>query len=229
MIFINTLVQKHNIEGEKVADNKKENEKNTTEQECAEDVNKKTDDVKNVGQDDKSSKDVKEEKNEKSDKKDNEEELKGKYEDALSKFKAKETECGGYIDLLKRTKADFDNYKKRTQKEKESIYDEGFADAIKKIIPVLDNLERAAQYGDSKGDSLKKGIDMIVKLFNDTLDKMDVHEIKALGEKFNPDLHNGVMHVDDEKAGENEIVEVLQKGYKYKDKIIRYSMVKVAN
>lgn len=221
MIFINAkLAKKQNIEGEKVAD--KDNKKNAADQECVKDENEKTEDAKN---DEKSKEEVKEEKI----KNDEEHELRGMYEDALSKFKAKETECSDYIDLLKRTKADFDNYKKRAQKEKDSIYDEGFADAVKKIIPVLDNLERAVQYGDSNNDSLKQGIEMIVKMFNDTLEKMDVHEIKALGEKFNPDLHNGVMHIDDEKAGENEIVEVLQKGYKYKEKIIRYCMVKVAN
>ena len=207
----------------------KDNEKNTTEQECTEEKNQKTEDVKNDEKDEKNSKGVKEEKNEKDEKQDKEQELKEMYEDALTKLKAKENECSEYIDLLKRTKADFDNYKKRTQKEKDSIYDEGFADAVEKTIPVLDNLERAVQYGDSNNNSLKQGIEMIIKMFNDTLEKMDVHEIKALGEKFNPDLHNGVMHIDDEKAGENEIVEVLQKGYKYKEKIIRYCMVKVAN
>lgn len=130
--------------------------------------------------------------------------------------------------MLKRTMADFDNYRKRTTKEKESIYDDGFMDAVKQLLPVLDNLERALEYN-NENESLIEGVKIIVKLYKDTMTKMNIEEINALGEKFNPEFHNAVMHVEDENYGENEVIEVLQKGYKYKDRILRYSMVKVAN
>jgi molecular chaperone GrpE len=145
------------------------------------------------------------------------------------KLKEKEKECEEYLDLLKRTKAEFDNYRKRVAKEKESMYDDGFADAIKAILPVIDNLERAVQYKDTNNSSLAEGVEMVLKMFKDTLTKVNVEEILAEGQKFDPDYHNAVMHIEDENFEENTVVEVFQKGYKYKDKVIRYSMVKVAN
>ncbi|QCX34757.1 nucleotide exchange factor GrpE [Caloramator sp. E03] len=150
------------------------------------------------------------------------------YLELLKKYEAKEKEANDYLDMLRRNMADFDNYRKRTNKEKESMYDDGIIDAVKNLLPVLDNLERALEYN-NESESLIEGIKMIVKLFKDTIAKMNIQEINALGEKFNPEYHNAVMHVEDENYGENEVVEVLQKGYKYKDKILRYSMVKVAN
>lgn len=150
------------------------------------------------------------------------------YLELLKKYEVKEKEANDYLDMLRRNMADFDNYRKRTNKEKESIYDDGIIDAVKNLLPVLDNLERALEYN-NESESLIEGIKMIVKLFKDTIAKMNIEEINALGEKFNPEYHNAVMHVEDENYGENEVVEVLQKGYKYKDKILRYSMVKVAN
>lgn len=145
------------------------------------------------------------------------------------KLKAKEKECNEYLDLLKRTKAEFDNYRKRTTKEKENIYDDGLSDAISNILPVLDNLERAVTYKEADEGSLLQGIEMVMKIFKDSLEKLGVEEILAEGQKFDPDYHNAVMHVENEELEENVVAEVLQKGYKYKDKIIRYSMVKVAN
>lgn len=151
-------------------------------------------------------------------------------EELRQKLSDKENECQSYVDLLKRTMADFDNFRKRTQKEKETIYTDGFVDAIKELLPVLDNLERAvAHVGDNESSPLVEGIQMTLKLFKDTLQKMGVEEIKSEGEKFDPNYHNAIMHVQDENYDENIIVEVFQKGYKYKDKIIRYSLVKVAN
>ncbi|MCX7903775.1 MAG: nucleotide exchange factor GrpE [Caloramator sp.] len=151
-------------------------------------------------------------------------------EELKQKLSDKENECQNYIDLLKRTMADFDNFRKRTQKEKETIYTDGFVDAIKELLPVLDNLERAVVHvGDDESTPLVEGIQMTLKLFKDTLQKMGVEEIKAEGEKFDPNYHNAIMHIQDENYDENVIVEVFQKGYKYKDKIIRYSLVKVAN
>lgn len=147
-------------------------------------------------------------------------------EEALLK---KEKECDEYIDMLKRTKAEFDNYRKRTIKEKDSIYDDGFVDGIKQILPIIDNLERAVTFNTSENDSLLEGVVMVLKLFNDTLTKNEVVEIPAMNESFDPHYHNAVMHVEDESYDQNVVVEVLQKGYKYKEKVIRYSMVKVAN
>ncbi|MEG0371315.1 MAG: nucleotide exchange factor GrpE [Clostridium sp.] len=140
----------------------------------------------------------------------------------------KETECEEYLDMLKRTKAEYDNFRKRTQKEKEGLFDEGFRTAIEKILPVLDNLDRALQHSKEEGP-LRDGLDMVLKMFKDLLEKDGVLEIVSKGEKFDPNLHNAVMHVEDSQYGSNEVIEVLLNGYKYKDKVIRHSMVKVAN
>ena len=133
-------------------------------------------------------------------------------------------------DKYMRLYAEYDNFRKRSQKEKEGTYADAYIDALTQILPVLDNLERAAQYGNGDSDSpLAKGLELTLKSFADTMEKMGVSEIPALGEKFDPNVHNAVMHVDDESFGENEVVEVLMKGYVRGDKVIRYSMVKVAN
>ena len=130
-------------------------------------------------------------------------------------------------DKYLRLVAEYDNYRKRTAKEKEAIYPEAKVSVISSFLPVLDNLERALQsVGD---DPVYEGIKMISKQFVETLKAAGVEEIPALGEKFDPNFHNAVMHVDDENFGENEIVEEFQKGYKMGERIIRYSMVKVAN
>lgn len=152
--------------------------------------------------------------------------LENELQDKLQK---KEKECEEYLDMLKRTMADFDNFRKRTQKEKDGLYDEGFSEAVKQILPVLDNFERAVAYTDSENKSIIEGIEMILKMFKDVLQKMGVEEIPSMGEKFDPDYHNAIMHIEDESLEENTIADVMQKGYKYKDKIIRHSMVKVAN
>lgn len=150
-------------------------------------------------------------------------------EDIKEKLAKKEKECEEYLDLLRRTKAEFDNYRKRTTKEKDGIYDDGFIDGVKQILPVIDNLERAMTFNTDENSSLFTGVEMVLKMFNDTLAKNKIEIIPGEGEKFDPEYHNAVMHIEDESLPENVIVEVLQKGYKYKEKIIRYSMVKVAN
>lgn len=133
-------------------------------------------------------------------------------------------------DKYMRLYAEYDNFRRRSQKEKEGTYTDAYVDALTQILPVLDNLERAAQYGGDDSESpLAKGLELTLKSFADTMEKMGVTEIPALGEKFDPNVHNAVMHVDDESFGENEIVEVLMKGYAKGDKVLRYSMVKVAN
>lgn len=150
-------------------------------------------------------------------------------EELLERLQAKEKECEEYLDMLRRTMADFDNYRKRAAKEKETIYDDGFADAIKQFLPVLDNFERAAAYNDNECSNIIEGLQMILKMFKDLLVRCGVEEISAEGQDFNPDFHNAVMHIEDDNYGENVVVEVMQKGYTYKDKVLRYSMVKVAN
>lgn len=130
-------------------------------------------------------------------------------------------------DRLLRTVAEYDNYRKRTIKEKENIYTDACEDVLKEMLPILDTLERALTVEGSAED-LKKGIEMTVKLFSSSLEKLGVEEVCAEGE-FDPNLHNAVMHMEDEALGKNQIAEVFQKGYKKGSKILRYSMVKVAN
>lgn len=126
-----------------------------------------------------------------------------------------------------RTLAEYENYKRRTQKEKDETYVNAQADTVSKLLPVLDNLERALQT--EEASPFKDGIEMIVKQLLETLEKMGVTEIEAVGKQFDPNLHSAVMHIEDEEREANVIVEQFQKGYMLKDKVIRYSMVKVAN
>ena len=134
-------------------------------------------------------------------------------------------------DRLKRQMAEFDNFRKRTEKEKAAMYEIGAKDIIEKILPVLDNFERglAAVPEDEKGSSFAEGIEKIYKQFVKTLEDAGVETIEAVGQQFDPNLHNAVMHVEDEEAGENIVVEEFLKGYMYKGSVVRHSMVKVAN
>ena len=134
-------------------------------------------------------------------------------------------------DRLKSQMAEFDNFRKLTEKEKAAMYEIGAKDIIEKILPVLDNFERglAAVPEDEKGSSFAEGIEKIYKQFVKTLEDAGVETIEAVGQQFDPNLHNAVMHVEDEKYGENEIAMELQKGYKYRGSVVRHSMVQVAN
>lgn len=134
-------------------------------------------------------------------------------------------------DKYLRTLAEYDNFKKRTQREKEAIYKDSVGDAVTALLPVLDNFERAMASFDeeNKGTDFYKGMEMIFNQTKDAFTKLGVSPIEAVGAEFNPELHNAVMHIDDAAYGENIIVEEFQKGYTYHDKVIRYSMVKVAN
>ena len=124
--------------------------------------------------------------------------------------------------------AEYDNFRKRTQKEKENLYGDIRANVISSFLPVYDNLVRALA-AETQDEAYRKGVEMIMNQFNSTLEKLGASEIKAVGEKFDPAVHNAVMHVDDDTKGENEVVEEFQKGFKLGDKVIRFSMVKVAN
>ena len=134
-------------------------------------------------------------------------------------------------DRLKRQMAEFDNFRKRTEKEKTQMYEIGAKSVIEKILPVIDNFERgfASVTEEEKANPFVEGMDKVYKQMMTTLSEIGVTPIEALGEEFNPDFHNAVMHVEDEEAGENVIVEEFQKGYLYKETVVRHSMVKVAN
>ncbi len=134
-----------------------------------------------------------------------------------------------YLDKLRRNMAEFDNFRKRTAKEKAGMYDEGVSDSFEKLIPVLDNFELALNAAANKEDNFYKGVEMICKQLQTVMLDSGVEEIQALGCKFDPNLHNAVVHTTDPAFGENEIIEEMRKGYKYKEKVLRYSMVKVAN
>ena len=132
-------------------------------------------------------------------------------------------------DRLTRQMAEFDNFRKRTEKEKSQMYEVGAKDIIEKILPVVDNFERGLDVAEDKEDPFVQGMEKIYKQFLTALDGMGVKAIEAVGNEFNPDFHNAVMHVEDETVGENIVVEEFQKGYMYKDSVVRHSMVKVAN
>ena len=144
------------------------------------------------------------------------------------KIEALEKEQAVLNDRYLRLCAEYDNFRKRSQKEKDALYGDIKANTVSAFLPVYDNLERALKQG-TEDEAYRKGVEMIMTQFCSTLEKLGVTPIECLGEKFDPTLHNAVMHVDDEEKGENEIVEVFQKGFKLGDKVIRFAMVKVAN
>lgn len=136
-----------------------------------------------------------------------------------------EAKCAETNDKYLRILAEYDNFRKRTAKERDGIYADAYMDALKNILPIIDNIERITSF--TNDEKLSEGINLIISSMRETLEKMGVTEIEA--KIFDPNLHNAVMHVEDESLEEGAIVEVYQKGYKYKDKVLRYAMVKVAN
>ncbi len=124
--------------------------------------------------------------------------------------------------------AEYDNFRRRSMKEKDNLYGEIKANTVQQFLPVYDNLERALKQG-TEDEAYRKGVEMIMAQFVSTLDKLGVKKIESLGQSFDPKLHNAVMHVEDESLGENTIVEVFQEGFTVNDKVIRFAMVKVAN
>lgn len=150
-------------------------------------------------------------------------------EDEKPEKKDKKTEqIEELTDRLQRTMAEFDNFRKRTEKEKASMYVIGAKEAVEKILPVVDNFERGLASA-QEGDAFAEGMQMVYKQLMTALSEMGVEPIDAVGKEFDPNLHNAVMHVEDPEAGENTVVEELQKGYLYKEFVVRHSMVKVAN
>lgn len=153
------------------------------------------------------------------------EKKKGKKDAELETLKSQLDEKS---DLLIRTAAEFDNYKKRTEREKASVAEFAKAGIIKKLLPILDNVDRAAQADKQSADYIK-GIELIVKQFESLGGDLGIEEIAKVGDTFNPSFHEAVMHTEDENFGENVITQVLQKGYKIGDTVIRPAMVAVAN
>ncbi|MCR5607647.1 MAG: nucleotide exchange factor GrpE [Lachnospiraceae bacterium] len=173
---------------------------------------------------------VKEEVKEEKKKPQAEEKKKFKKEKKEKKDK-KDTQIEELNDKLVRTMAEFDNFRKRSEKEKAAMFEIGAKSVIEKILPVIDNFERGldAVSEEEKNNAFVQGVDKIYKQFLSTLSEIGVKPIEAVGKEFNPDYHNAVMHVDDEELGENVVAEEFQKGYTYRDSVVRHSMVKVAN
>lgn len=134
-------------------------------------------------------------------------------------------------DKLTRQMAEFDNFRKRTEREKSQMYEVGAKDIIEKILPVVDSFERGldAVKEEEKDHPFMQGMDKVYKQMMTVLDEIGVKQIEAVGQEFNPDFHNAVMHIEDENLGENVVAEEFQKGYTYRDSVVRHSMVKVAN
>lgn len=143
----------------------------------------------------------------------------------------KDEQIEDLTDRLKRQMAEFENFRKRTEKEKSQMYDMGAKSIVEKVLPVIDNFERglAAVPEENTENPFVDGMNKIYKQMMTVLEEAGVKPIEALGKEFDPEYHNAVMHVEDENFGENEIVEELQKGYMYRDVVVRHSMVKVAN
>ena len=156
---------------------------------------------------------------------------KGLFKKKEKKKDKKDEQIEDLTDRLKRQMAEFENFRKRTEKEKSQIYDMGAKGIVEKILPVIDNFERGlyAASDEQKEDPFVDGMNKIYKQMMTVLEEAGVKPIEAKGQEFNPDFHNAVMHIEDESFGENIVAEELQKGYLYRDTVVRHSMVKVAN
>ena len=156
---------------------------------------------------------------------------KGSFFKKKEKKDKKDEKIEELTDRVRRQMAEFDNFRKRTEKEKSAMFEIGAKDIIERILPVIDNFERglASIPEDAKGSAFANGMEMIYKQLLKNLEDAGVKPIEALGQPFDPNFHNAVMHIEDEKFGENIISQELQKGYMYRDSVVRHSMVQVAN
>lgn len=155
--------------------------------------------------------------------------LKRELDETKKKLKETEAALAKQKDVFLRTAAEYDNYRKRTAREKQSVYSDATADAVKEILGVEDNLERALAQENCSAEDLRKGVEMTQKQMQDTLKKLGVSEMEAEGKQFDPLLHNAVSHVEDKKYGENVVVKVLRKGYVLNGKVVRHAIVQTAN
>lgn len=158
-------------------------------------------------------------------------ERKGFFGKKKEKKDPKDLQIEELTDRVRRTMAEFDNFRKRTEKEKSAMYEIGAKDIIERMLPVIDNFERGLSSipEDAKGTSFAEGMDMIYKQLQKALEEAGVKPIEAVGQTFDPNFHNAVMHIDDESLGENVVAQELLKGYTYRDSVVRHSMVQVAN
>ena len=151
-------------------------------------------------------------------------------EELKNKLEEKTRQCEEYMNMVQRTAAEFDNYKKRTIKEKEALSLDAAIDTVNAFLPVVDNLERALKAVQEVDDNpMKEGVELVMRQLKDCLEKMGVEPIAAVNNPFDPELHNAVMHVDDDAFGDSVVIEEFQKGYTMKGKVVRHSVVKVAN
>ncbi len=217
----NDHLEEENKEAEVASEEIKEETEETTEAKAEETTEAKAEEAEEKPKAKKSSK--KPDNSKKSSKKQEE----NKEEDAEKKPSA-EQQVKEANDKYLRLMAEYDNYRKRSQKEREALYGDIKADVLNKFLPVYDNLVRALDQP-TEDEAYRKGVEMIMAQFNKTMENLGVTEIESVGQPFDPNLHNAVMHVEDETKGENEIVEVFQKGFKLGEKVIRFAMVKVAN
>lgn len=155
--------------------------------------------------------------------------LKAELEETKKALEVEKQKSAEATDKHMRLAAEYDNFRKRAQKEKESAYGEAVADTLTGLLPIIDNLQYASKYGDADPEKFAEGVKMILDKLPETLEKLHIKPVGAPGETFDPTYHNAVMHEENDAYGENEIVDVLQSGYLYEDRVIRYAMVKVAN
>ena len=153
--------------------------------------------------------------------------MEAQVDELTKKLAESAAELADANDKYLRLYAEYDNFRKRSAKEREGLYGDAYADALCALLPIFDNLERAVKYSD--GDSLQQGVALTLKGLTATLEKLGITEIEAEGKPFDPNFHNAVMHIEDETLGESVVAEVLQKGYRRGDRVLRYAMVKVAN
>ncbi|MBE6599453.1 MAG: nucleotide exchange factor GrpE [Ruminococcaceae bacterium] len=165
----------------------------------------------------------------KKDKKSDAKKLKAEIEELKKALEAEKVRAEEATDKYLRVVAEYDNFRKRSQKEKDAVYGDAVADTVKGIIPIIDNLQYAQKYQDGDREKFAEGVELILSKVPETLEKMNIKMFGEAGEQFNPEIHNAVFHMEDETLGENVIAEVLQCGYMHGDKVIRYAMVKVAN
>lgn len=155
--------------------------------------------------------------------------LKAELEEAKKALELEKQKSADATDKYMRLAAEYDNFRKRAQKEKDGVYGEAVADTLTGLLPIIDNLQYASKYGSGDAESYAEGVKQILDKLPETLEKLHIKPVGAAGETFDPTYHNAVMHEENDAYGENEIMDVLQSGYLYEDRVIRYAMVKVAN
>lgn len=168
-------------------------------------------------------------KEEKKDKKKSDKKLKAEIESLKAEAEKKDAALAEAEDKHLRLMAEYDNFRRRSREEKDAVYSNAVSDAVSELLPLFDNLELAKKYTGDNAAEAAKGVEMILSSVPTILEKLGVTAFGEIGESFDPNIHNAVMHIDDENYGENEIIDVFQKGYKHGDRVIRFAMVRVAN